>query len=303
MLSNKYIFIIFLFFMVKNVSGQFFLSSYFFAYGNDEINVYWDYHCENQEDLLGCNILRYESDPLQTIMLNQGLITSLDKNFYYLDTTNIFDTAIYFYRVEFIFESDTLPFNYHTGSFKSIEFNTVGPAMIEMVAVPKNQGYFYVDVYWDNILATVLSEEDTFALEMDPYDLEIYTNYIGFWGWDFAGNDNGTILTSIFHLKELLLTQTSDYSLPEISISNYPNPFTESTLINLDIGIGDYYQISIFNSQGVLVRTLEGGFLDVGNFYVIWDRRNDIGIKVPSGLYYCIINSSRRKKTLKLNVQ
>jgi hypothetical protein len=64
MLSNKYTYIIFLFFIVTSASGQF-LSSYFYAYGTDEINVYWDYYYENQEDLLGCNILRYESDPLQ----------------------------------------------------------------------------------------------------------------------------------------------------------------------------------------------------------------------------------------------
>jgi len=301
MLRIQYILIILLFLTVKLVSGQS-LCSYFYAYGSDEINVYWDYYHENQDDLLGCNILRYESDPLQAFQLNQELITSLDKNFYYLDTTNIYDTAIYNYRVEFVFETDTLLFNYHTGSFESIEFNIVGPTVIEMVAVPKNQGDFIVNVYWDNTQLTSLFETDTFEIEMDPFDLEIYTNYIGYWVWDLNDNDNGTILTSIFHLKELLLTQTPEYSSPEISISNYPNPFTESTLINLDIGIDDYYQVSIFNTKGVLVKTLESGFLGVGTYNFTWDRRNESGNRVSSGLYYCIINSNKSKSTLKILV-
>ncbi len=287
----------------KGVSGQF-LSSYFYAYGTDEINVHWDCFYDYNEDLLGCDILRYETDPLQAYKLNQELITSLDKNFYYLDTTNIIDTAIYFYKVEFIFETDTLPFNYFTGSFESIEFNTVGPTTIELVAVPKNnQGDFIVDVYWDNVQATVLFETDTFVIEMDPFDLEVYTNYIGYWVWDLDYNVYGTILTSIFHLKELLLTQSPEYFSPEISTSNYPNPFTESTLIDLDIGIGDFYQISIFNTKGVLVKTLESIFLGVGNHNFTWDRRNESGNRVSSGVYYCIINSNRSKNTLKLIVR
>ena len=302
MLRIQYLFIVLLLLLVKFASGQF-LCSYFYAYGTDEINVHWDYFYDFNEDLLGCNILRYESDPLQAFQLNQELITSLDKNFYYLDTTNINDTAIYFYRVEFIFETDTLLFNYFTGSFESIEFNTVGPTIIELVAVPKNQGDFIVEVYWDNTLFAVLAETDTFVLEMDPFELELYTNYIGYWVWDLDYNDNGTILTSIFHLKELLLTQTPEYSSPELSTSNYPNPFTESTLINLDIGIADFYQISIFNTKGVLVRTLESRFLDVGNHNFTWDRRNESGNRVSSGVYYCIINSNRSKSTLKLIVK
>jgi len=240
---------------------------------------------------------------MQSIKLNQELITFTDKNFYYLDTTDIIDTITYFYTVEFIFPSDTLWHLFYMSSFENIEFNIVGPTMIELVAVPKKQGDFNIGVYWDNTLVTTLFVEDTFVIEMDPFELELYTSYICYYFWDFLGNNYGTILTSIFHLKELLLTQTPEYSVPEISINNYPNPFTEATIFNLNVGISDNYNISIFNNNGDLIRTLENRFLKTGNYSFTWDRRNELGNRVPSGLYYCIINSSRMKKFLKLIVQ
>lgn len=297
-------FIILALLIVKSASGQLYKGSYFYAYGVDEINIYWDYHFDYYpEELLGCNVLRYDNDPEQAFQLNQELITSIDKDFYYLDTFNIVDTAIYFYKVEFVFPGDTSTFSCSTGSFESIEFNTVGPTTVELVAIPKNQGIFYVDVYWDNQLVTLFTEEDTFILEMDPFDLELYTNYIIYWVWDFEGNDNGTILTSIFHLKELLLTQTPEYFIAEISMDNFPNPLTEYTNINLDVAESDNYNIAIYNSYGELIKTLENKFLITGKHDITWNRKNDMGNRVPNGLYYCFIKSNRMKKALKLIVQ
>ncbi len=110
------------------------LCSYSYAYGNNEINIYWDYYYTYPAELLGCNIWRYETDPTQSYQVNQELITSPDKNFYYLDTTNIADTVIYFYKIEFVFQDDTLWHDIETSSFENIEFNEVGLTNIELIA-------------------------------------------------------------------------------------------------------------------------------------------------------------------------
>jgi len=281
MIRKQYIFILLLLSMEKFASGQF-LCSYFYAYGTDEINVYWDYYFDYNEELLGCNILRYETDPMQAFKLNQELITSPDKNFYYLDTTNIVDSAIYLYRVEFVFENDTLPFNYATGSFKSIEFNNVGPTMIELVAVPKKQGYFMIDVFWDNNVVTTLIVEDTLVLEMDPFDLELSTSYIGFYFYDIQINNFGTILTSVFHLKELLFTQTSEYSVPEISIKNYPNPFSNQTAITFNLPANcKTAMLNICSLQGKLIRQFD----ITGKNKQLWDGTYGDRCLVPNGVY------------------
>ncbi len=63
--------------------------SYFYAFGTDEIHVYWDYYWDNPEELLGCNLLRSEEHPFQGYQVNEELITSEDKDFYFLDTYNV----------------------------------------------------------------------------------------------------------------------------------------------------------------------------------------------------------------------
>lgn len=299
---TKLIFLLLLFTLAKVTFGQF-KSSYSYAYGTDEINVYWDYFYDYPEELLGCNLLRFESDPEQSIKINQGLITSLDKNFYFLDTLNIIDTIIYFYTVEFVFPNDTIWQLNYLSSFENIEFTIVGPTMIELIAIPKIQGNINVNVYWDMVLSTTLFFEDTFIIEMDPFYLEQYTNYISYNFWDLSGNNYGIISTSIFHLKELLLTQITDYSVPKVSMNNYPNPLTEYTNINVGVGVSNNFNITIYNSNGEFIKTLENKFLKTGEYYFKWNRRNDLGNRVPRGLYYCIISSSRMKKTLKLIVQ
>jgi hypothetical protein len=255
---------------------------------------------------LGCNIWRYEAGPTQSYQVNQELITSPDKNFYYLDTTNIVDTIIYFYKIEFVFPDDTLWHDMATSSFKNIELNIVGPTTVELVAQPKKQGNFMINVYWGYsslfTLAYSLFIEDSLITEMNPYELEGSTNYILFSFSDFTENC-GTILTSVCHLKELLLTQTPENKVPELTISNYPNPFTEITFLNAKIGIGDIYEMSIFDSKGHVIRILENRFLHPGNYTYSWDRKNENGIRVPHGIYYCIVNSGKSKNALKLLVQ
>jgi len=100
-----------------------------------------------------------------------------------------------------------------------------------------------------------------------------------------------------------LFTQASEYSVPEISIKNFPNPFAEITLFDINIGISDNYDISILNSNGELIKSFGNRFLKTGKHNFTWDRRNELGNRVPGGLYYCMINSGRTKKSLKLIVQ
>ena len=281
------------------------ICSYSYAYGTNEINIYWDYYYNYPAELLGCNIWRYETDPTQSYQVNQELITSPDKNFYYLDSANIIDSVIYFYKIEFVFQDDTLWHDLETSSFENIEFNEVGLTNIELIAVPKIQGDFVVYVYFGNgsiwTLAYYMICQDTFDMEINPYELGESTKIL-YRFYDFAQNC-GSILTSASHLKELLLTQTLENKVPELSISNYPNPFTKNTKINVDIGINDNYVISIFDNKGSLIRILEKCFLQTGNYCYSWDRKNENGIRVPSGMYNCLVNSNRSKKSVMLMVQ
>ena len=72
-----------------------------------------------------------------------------------------------------------------------------------------------------------------------------------------------------------------------ILLQNYPNPFNPTTTIEYQLPQSGNVQISIFNINGQLVKSLESNDESSGKHSVVWDSRNNSGQTVASGLYVC----------------
>lgn len=73
--------------------------------------------------------------------------------------------------------------------------------------------------------------------------------------------------------------------IPSLVLYNFPNPFSESTIIVFDVPERTQVKVSIFTLAGELVRGLEL-FWDLGEKCgVEWDGRNESGEAVASGVY------------------
>jgi len=74
-------------------------------------------------------------------------------------------------------------------------------------------------------------------------------------------------------------------------LANYPNPFNPETWIPYQLATGGDIQISIYDINGMLVRSLDPGHQKAG-YYVekgeaaYWDGRSTTGERVSSGLYF-----------------
>lgn len=69
---------------------------------------------------------------------------------------------------------------------------------------------------------------------------------------------------------------------------NIPNPLVERTTILYDVPApGAEVTIEIFDVAGRRVRTLVDGHEGAGRRKVAWDRRDECGLRVASGVYYC----------------
>jgi hypothetical protein len=67
---------------------------------------------------------------------------------------------------------------------------------------------------------------------------------------------------------------------------NYPNPFNPVTKIHFSLENDGFYMLNIFNINGQLINRLKSEEGQKGKEYsVIWDAKNLLGHKVPSGLY------------------
>jgi hypothetical protein len=71
-----------------------------------------------------------------------------------------------------------------------------------------------------------------------------------------------------------------------------PSPCRTWAAIRFDLPGGQHLAVRIHGADGALVRTLVSGRQDAGRHELHWDRRDDSGRLVPSGVYYCRLRGS-----------
>ena len=104
-----------------------------------------------------------------------------------------------------------------------------------------------------------------------------------------AMNDRSpAALRVLIYLQQLLAT-----ARPEKTqlFANYPNPFNPETWIPYELATDTDVRLTIYNTQGVVIRTLQLGHQSAGYYTdrdraAYWDGRNSIGEQVASGLYF-----------------
>ena len=85
-----------------------------------------------------------------------------------------------------------------------------------------------------------------------------------------------------------------------IKMSNYPNPANPATTIHYAIEQPAPVSLSIYNVTGQMVRHFDFGYRSAGEYTFRWDASNEIGISVPSGIYFYRIQADERAVTRRL---
>ena len=95
-------------------------------------------------------------------------------------------------------------------------------------------------------------------------------------------------IDTLIYLQQLLVT-----ARPEKTqlLANYPNPFNPETWIPYELATDTDVRLTIYNTQGVVIRTLQLGHQSAGYYTgrdraAYWDGRNALGEQVASGLYF-----------------
>lgn len=92
-------------------------------------------------------------------------------------------------------------------------------------------------------------------------------------------------------------------NIPDQIVKNYPNPFNQSTRIDLDLSeieSTSHLEIDIYNGLGRRVRTLIHENVIPGQYSFEWDGRDDNGSELASGLYFCRIKAGAEEFSLKM---
>jgi hypothetical protein len=106
----------------------------------------------------------------------------------------------------------------------------------------------------------------------------------------------------ILVLERFLVTLTPKET---VLFPNYPNPFNPETWIPYQLAVPADVSISIYATDGRLVRTLALGHQPVGIYEsrsraAYWDGRNAVGESVASGVYFYTLTAGDFTATRKM---
>ena len=86
------------------------------------------------------------------------------------------------------------------------------------------------------------------------------------------------------------------YSPVQFSLNNnYPNPFNPSTVISYTIPSASDVQLTIYNTLGQIVKVLENGFRNAGNYSITFSAA-----ELPSGIYFYKIEAGQFSQIKKM---
>ena len=105
-----------------------------------------------------------------------------------------------------------------------------------------------------------------------------------------------------FTIGEMGIGDGFVYTVPDQYVlhQNYPNPFNPTTTIAYDLSQSGHTRVSVLNLLGQEVAILTDGYLDAGQYHIIWNGRDSAGSPVNSGVYFYRVKSGNFADTKKM---
>ena len=145
----------------------------------------------------------------------------------------------------------------------------------------------------DNLVRIFDYSEKKSALTMIK---EIPAPYTGLVDMTYTGNEILSTSTNndiIYWIKTDNANTTEQINAVVDLIQNYPNPFSNSTVINYTVKEPTVLNLSIYNIQGQKIATLVNEFQKPNNYSVQWNCSDDKGNKQKSGIYFYMLKSNK----------
>jgi hypothetical protein len=84
---------------------------------------------------------------------------------------------------------------------------------------------------------------------------------------------------------------------------NYPNPFNPNTVIKYQLKQTEKISLTVYSINGEVIRHLASDQMHfAGSHEITWDGRNDSGVLVNSGIYFCRLTTPTQTFSLKMTL-
>jgi hypothetical protein len=83
---------------------------------------------------------------------------------------------------------------------------------------------------------------------------------------------------------------------------NFPDPFSKRTTISFELSKIEMATVAIYNCTGRKIRTLAHEQMDAGQHVLSWNRLDEYGIPVSSGVYFCRLSTPNFESVRKMHL-
>lgn len=161
-------------------------------------------------------------------------------------------------------------------------------------------GQWYVD---DGSGACQIDDSFFYLEELDP---PIVINVDDFWGRIVGIVDYSYDEYSINprYVEDMYAESAAEPTVIEASSvrldGNYPNPFNPLTQVAFSLDEAANINLSVYDVQGRLVKTLHNGMHNAGDFKVSWNGTDNSGRAIASGIYFSRLSHAGGVETAKM---
>lgn len=287
--------------------ATFYQNDYYVYPNDDEILVLWYQNSTNHTYLYA----QLVSEDGNLLWGENGVQIGCD--LFNIQSIDFFDYNLY------ISTWDNSPDNMEIRKY-DLEGNSIWQSPIVITSFPYSPRFDLkisddvIIAYWTdenyNIRALLYDQEGNLIENVPPDGIDICSaihsqylstsiiddndNSIVVWG-DARGKFMPASDPSIYVQKiDLSTVPVTEEDIPDgnlVNLSNYPNPFTQSTILKCDLPRGiENAEIVIYNIRGQKVRSLPATTNDVE-----WDCRNQDGNLAGSGVYFYVLQGKNLK--------
>ncbi|MCP4633734.1 MAG: T9SS type A sorting domain-containing protein [candidate division Zixibacteria bacterium] len=147
---------------------------------------------------------------------------------------------------------------------------------------------------------------DSVEVKFDASSLDAgdYTGSLTVYGWDRYHQEDPITVPVDLHVAPTDVPSSPDAILPVVFRlhQNYPNPFNPVTSIQYDLPVNCHVKLDVINILGQRVRTVIDKNETAGYKSVVWDGKNDSGLRVTSGIYFYKISAGDYNNVKKMTV-
>jgi hypothetical protein len=102
--------------------------------------------------------------------------------------------------------------------------------------------------------------------------------------------------TDLTSIKEIQSSPNPNDNLNQ----NYPNPFNNSTTIEFELAESKQVTVDIYDFNGNHIKSVANSFYSKGKYTINWDASSENGIKVASGIYFCVLKANNQQLSRKM---